>query len=186
MWDIKSGKYKDTYEMVIDTPITFKNCYLKNFIAGECAYVRIMVLEGCVFEQAAFDTCYANSGMTLDRCQFRNDIFLFAWSGNNQQGKPIIISDCIFDGFVDMYDAWFEGPITVSRNRFIKGTNLLGNRGQPYQVRFDVAPIIEENERKLDLDGEITSWKNSHNLPNMPIALGTLPRRKRFLNSNRW
>ncbi len=156
---IKSGEMKGYTETVIEQSVVFRNCDLKLLIAGECAYRRPIVLEQCRIENAAFDTCYAKAGMRMADCTFSNDIFLFLWSGHNKQ--PIEILNCTFRGYVDMFDAWFQGPVTIKHCRFLKGTNLLGNQGQPYRVSFDVAPVIVDNEGVLNLDGEIQDWKSA-------------------------
>jgi hypothetical protein len=54
----------------------------------------------------------------------------------------------------------FFGPFKLSNCNFIKGTNLLGNQGQPYCVHFAIPPRLEGNKGVLDLDGELAYWRN--------------------------
>jgi hypothetical protein len=72
--------------------------------------------------------------------------------GHNNHDKLISIHNCIFRGFVDFNDAHFNGPIEIIYCQFEKGTNLLGNKGKPYEVLFDIPPRILNNDGKMDFD----------------------------------
>ena len=73
--------------------------------------------------------------------------------GHNMDGTEFRLEHCEFGAFADFYDEWFMGPVRIKGCAFRGGTNLLGMKGQPYQVTFDVEPIIESNTGRLDLDG---------------------------------
>lgn len=65
------------------------------------------------------------------------------WAGHNAPDAPFVLESCRFERFVNFDDEWFKGPVMVRECAFARGTNLLGMRGWPNQVRFDVAPILE-------------------------------------------
>jgi len=77
---------------------------------------------------------------------------LMAYGGHNNFDKLIEIKNSVFKGFVNMSDAWFNGPLEIVGCNFIEGTNLLGNKGTPIQVTFDQDPILYNNSGKMDLD----------------------------------
>ncbi len=77
---------------------------------------------------------------------------LMSMGGHNNPDKLISIHNCIFRGFVDFNDAHFNGPIEIIDCPFEKGTNLLGNKGKPYEVLFDIPPRILNNDGKMDFD----------------------------------
>jgi hypothetical protein len=51
-----------------------------------------------------------------------------------------------------MSDAWFEGPIEISRCNFVKGSNLLGNKETPVRAKFDYVPLMINNSGKVDIN----------------------------------
>lgn len=95
---------------------------------------------------------YFHAGFVMERCRSAGPVDLQC-GGHNRNGNWIRIVDVSFEKFVNFFDCWFEGPVEVSRCKFKCGTNLLGNQNHPCRVTFDVAPIIEQNEGVLTLDG---------------------------------
>lgn len=146
-------------ECLIDSPVTFINCQIKALDASYCTFNKKLTLVDCVIEYASLSASFFLSGLTIDRCIFNNDIFLFSMGGHNAEDKPIIIHDTIFKGYVDMNDAWFMGPLIISKCKFMKGSNLLGNKGQPFEVSFDIKPELIDNQGKLNLDGDLFDWR---------------------------
>ncbi len=138
----------------IPKKVTFRNCYITDIDARDCGFEKLFTLSKCLIVSASFEPSYFLGGATFDGCEFINDIG-FLTMGGSSPGKPLIVRDCVFHGFVNMFDAWFEGPVEISRCSFPKGTNLLGNKGKPYQVRFEVTPILKDNAGKMDVDNEM-------------------------------
>lgn len=48
--------------------------------------------------------------------------------------KPIVIEGNIFTGFLSFFDCQFENVIELRNNIFEKGTNLLGNRRDGFEI----------------------------------------------------
>jgi hypothetical protein len=143
----------------IDRAVTFYNCQIKALDASYCTFNKKLTLVDCIIEAALLSTSFFLSGLTIERCTFKNDIFLFSAGGHNAKDKPIIIHDTIFEGYVDMNDAWFMGPLIISKCNFKKGSNLLGNKGQPFVVTFDIKPELIDNQGNLSLDGDLFDWR---------------------------
>ena len=76
------------------------------------------------------------------------------WFAGGHNNKPILIQDCTFKEFVDVGDCWFHDVVRLERVQFEKGTNLLGDRGSPYQVDFDTEPQI------IGVEGILTESSN--------------------------
>jgi hypothetical protein len=146
------GQYKGTEKAVLN-PITFRDCSLKRLAFEEITFLETIILERCIIQSAYF-VGYIKAGMIMTDCEFTSDMSLplFGWSGHNAIDKPILITKCTFHGFVDTKDAWFQGPVMISKCRFIRGTNLLSNVGRSNATHFDVTPVIIENEGTLDLN----------------------------------
>ena len=137
---------------LIDSPILIKNCLLDDLDAGFIEFEAPVVLENVeVVGTCLFHACCFLAGFSARDCHFRSRVDL-QWRGHNKNGSLFRIENSQFDGFVDFEDAWFMGPVIVRGCAFHGGANLLGMRGQPNQVTFDVEPIIEFNTGRLDLD----------------------------------
>jgi hypothetical protein len=134
-------------------PVRLTGCRLRRLDAACVQFHEPVVLEGCTVESpACFFATYFLAGLRVQGCTFSSALD-FQCGGHNQGGSAILLADCTFRGFVNFFDCWFEGPVVVRRCHFQGGTNLLGNKGQPYEVRFDVPPVIEGNEGELGRDG---------------------------------
>jgi hypothetical protein len=95
---------------------------------------------------------YFFAGLRVAGCTFESPVD-FQCGGHNEGEHEVVLYATAFRGFVNFFDCWFRGPVVVRDCRFEGGTNLLGNRGQPYEVHFDVPPVIEDDEGNLGLDG---------------------------------
>jgi hypothetical protein len=135
-------------------PVSFVGCQLHCIDAVCLHFHHPFVLRDTVIDipSASFYACYFLEGYTIERSTFCGDVD-FQCGGHNATDKPVIIRDSTFRGFVNFLDCWFMGPVEVRNCCFEKGTNLLGNKGQPFEVTFDVAPLIDGNSGDLDLNG---------------------------------
>jgi hypothetical protein len=89
-------------------------------------------------------------GLTIANCTVAEPQIMFG--GHNKDGS-VLIQDSAFQSFADFYDCWFMGPVILKNVRFEKGSNLLGMVGEPYQVKFDVEPVMENIFGNLHSDG---------------------------------
>jgi hypothetical protein len=135
-----------------DSPIVIKNCVLDALDAAFIEFQAPVVLENVeVAGTCMFYHCFFLAGFAATHCHFRSGINL-QFGGHNRDGSLFRIEDSEFDDFADFEDDWFEGRAIVRGCAFHGGANLLGMRGQPNQVTFDVEPIIEFNTGRLALD----------------------------------
>jgi len=127
-------------------------CVFEYFSGSAIQFEKPVRLINCHFKRCQFTFSYFLGGLTIDNCTF-DDYLDFQAGGHNKAGNPIIITNNQFAGFVNFFDCWYESEIIIISNSFQKGTNLLG---KPFNipVTFDVAPIVEKNIGRLNLDSE--------------------------------
>jgi hypothetical protein len=135
-------------------PVRLAGCHLSVLSAVCVQFHEPVVLEDCTLEAApgAFFAAYFLGGLQISRCSFRSGVD-FQCGGHNQGPRTVLIEDTTFEGFVNFLDCWFTGPVMVRRCRFEGGSNLLGNKGRPFAVQFDVPPVVEDDVGDLGLDG---------------------------------
>lgn len=136
-------------------PVTFSGCELRALSGAIIEFEGPVVLKRTVVSAAVFCGAYFLGGLRVEGCRFESDVD-FGAGGHNRDGSELALTDTVFGGFVDFYDCWFEGPVLIRRCAFEKGTNLLGNVGEPIEVSFDVPPVIEETTGDLALSGRLT------------------------------
>jgi hypothetical protein len=137
----------------VRVPVQFSDCELQRVEAAGAEFEAPVVLERTrVRHGASFWGGYFFGGLRVEACRFEADVD-FQCGGHNGDGAAIVFLDTAFEGFVNFFDCWFEGPVEVRRCAFPGGTNLLGNVGEPFQVRFDVPPVIEGTTGALDRPG---------------------------------
>jgi hypothetical protein len=137
-------------------PVHIVDCLLDQ-LDGPCIeFAGPVLLAGNHIRRVEFFAAYFLAGLTVRGCVFEDNVD-FQCGGHNRDGSAIVIEDSTFRGFVNFYDCWFEGPLAVRRCDFKAGTNLLGNRGKPFEVQFDVTPEVAEVAGTIDADGEGTA-----------------------------
>ena len=169
----------------IDFSITFDNCEIVAFDAGNIFFNKQITLRNCIIKSASFYASYFLSGITIENCEFKNNIFLMSCGGHNTIDTQVIISNSLFNGYVDMFDAWFTGPVKITECNFRKGTNLLGNKKKAWEIQFDTEPYIKNNIGKLDLNDNLFHWDKK------PRILTRLISKKKGMNpltgyKNKW
>ncbi|MGD1002656.1 MAG: hypothetical protein ABSA67_18355 [Candidatus Brocadiia bacterium] len=134
--------------------IEFRACRLNSLDAITAFFQeRLTLIDTRVEAQhGSFWCCYFLKGAQIERCEFISQVD-FSCGEGNKDGSIFALKDTVFHEFVDFTDYIFDGPVEIHGCRFEKGTNLLGNRGQPHVVRFRVPPILEANEGRMDIDG---------------------------------
>jgi hypothetical protein len=135
----------------ISVPITFRNCRISNLDAIDCGFTAHFTMSDCIIELASFEPSYFLGGATFSSCEFLTDVGLLS-TGDTGENEPFSLINCVFRGFANFFDAHFGGPVLISGCTFMKGSNLFGNKGQPYRASFDVAPSLQNNIGKMDVD----------------------------------
>ena len=137
-------------EIEISEPITIEDCVLDSLKAVCCYFQSPVVLRNTkILGDASFYAGYFFRGLCITGCEFLGELD-FQCGGHNKNDNKVILKSTRFDGFVNFFDCWYEGPFIVRDCNFNGGTNLLGNKGQSYEVQFDVPAVIEGTIGKLD------------------------------------
>ncbi len=137
-----------------DKEVVFENCVVEHFSGSVTLFEKPVRFINCLFNKCQFSFTYFLGGLTIKNCKF-DDNLDFQAGGHNKVGKPIIIINNHFSGFVNFFDCWYESGVIIKNNCFAQGTNLLG---KPYNipVTFKVALVIGNNQGQLDIDNEGT------------------------------
>lgn len=133
-------------------PVVLKNTVISPHNVSLTDWIFQPELKLKTWSSGFFLGTYFHAGLLIENCSFKREVD-FQSGGHNCIDKPIIIRNSKFHKFVNFLDCWFSGPIEVQNCCFKQGTNLLGNQGQPYQVQFDLTPVIKGNYGVLDLNG---------------------------------
>ena len=136
----------------INIEIYFENCDIDEINCELIEFFKKITLKNCTIKKANFYSTYFIGGITIESCEFENEVDLQS-GGHNLNGAEIKFLNNTFSNFVNFFDCCFIGPFIMRNNYFKKGTNLLGNKGKPYEVTFETEPIIENTTGNLELDG---------------------------------
>lgn len=140
-------------EDIISTPVVIVRCSILSLDAPFCSFQKQVVLDESEFrEDVSFHASYFIAGFVARHCHFHHSLD-FQSGGHNKGDREFRLEACSFDGFVNFFDCWFEAPVVIKACVFGGGTNLFGNQGQPYQVTFDVKPIVEDTKGHMDMSG---------------------------------
>jgi hypothetical protein len=130
-----------------------QNCYVEKLESEAVNFNGKVQFENSEFESCSFSFAYFNQGFSIQRCVFRTYLD-FQCGGHNSLNNWITIKNTTFSDFVNFFDCIYNGPVEISQNDFQKGSNLLGNLNQSFNVQFDIIPLIEGNKGRLNIDGE--------------------------------
>ena len=151
-------------EMVIENQIIERICfqefpnekrfYLKNSVIDilECTSFEAegeVVIEKCIINNLQIHSCWFRQGLIFSRNHVVNYID-YQMGGHNHE--PMIFDCNIFLDVFNFFDCRFESELSVTRNIFCKGTNLLGNLDTGYKNQFEKGVTVLENVGVLDLD----------------------------------
>ncbi len=132
--------------------LRFERVALAGISAACVQFARPVDFRDCTIEDADFFAAYFLGGLLISSCRFAGPCN-FECGGHNQGGSVVRIADTVFEEFVNFFDCWYEGPVEVHRCSFRGGTNLLGNKGEPFVVQFDAPPSLVGNAGTIDADG---------------------------------
>jgi hypothetical protein len=131
-------------EVIID------NCIIEDFEGSVTQFEQAVKLTTCHFKNCAFTFAYFLQGLVIERCTF--DQYLdFQAGGHNQPGYQVLIQQNTFSGFVNHFDCWYKGQVSVCDNDFQQGTNIAS---QHQLITFEVPPILANNNGPLAIEAE--------------------------------
>jgi|SRR5690554_1170800 len=108
-----------------------------------------LVIENCIISNLKIHSCWFVNGLLLKNCIVR-DYVDYQMGGHNR--SPIIIEGNVFTSFFNFFDCQFESRIELNNNVFIKGTNLLGNKGEGFENSFVEGWSAENNVGRIDIN----------------------------------
>lgn len=101
-----------------------------------------LIIENCIINNFKIHSCWFINGLILKNSIIHNYID-YQMGGHNN--KPIILEGNVFTDFFNFFDCQFENIIVLKSNVFVKGTNLLGNKGEGFENRFVEGWLVENN-----------------------------------------
>jgi hypothetical protein len=130
--------------------IVFENCTIENLSCIMIQFKKRITFRHCLLKKASFNFCYFLGGLTIENCSFQSYLD-FEAGGHNDLEENILIKDNYFERFVNFFDCWFTGPISVINNEFIKGTNILS---KDQYLTVDIPVFSENNVGDLGIESE--------------------------------
>ena len=131
--------------------VHFKNCLINAIdLIGTFELKTHLIIENCIITDLQIHSCWFVNGLLMKNCIIKNFVD-YQMGGHNK--IPIILEGNIFISFINFFDCQFENVIEIKNNIFVKGSNLLGNKDEGFENRFESGWLIENNIGSLDLDG---------------------------------
>lgn len=130
---------------------------LRNCVVGTIDLIGVfdlevhLTIENCVVESMLIHSCWFSEG-----CTIKNSVIVsyvdYQMGGHNL--RPIVLEGNVFNEFFNFFDCQFNDVIEVRNNIFLKGANILGNKGEGFENTFAHGCIVEGNIGSMDVDGE--------------------------------
>ncbi|MBL7154129.1 MAG: hypothetical protein ISS79_10455 [Phycisphaerae bacterium] len=115
-------------EIKISKPITIRNCVLDSLKALFCYFHSPVVLRNTkILGDASFYAGYFFEGLHINQCEFLGELDLQC-GGHNKNENRVILQSTRFDGFVNFFDCWYEGPFVVRGCSSTAVCHLIANR----------------------------------------------------------
>jgi hypothetical protein len=145
--NIELIKLKDVTEKEI---FHLKNCIIGTIDLVGASKLKVqLIIENCIITNLNIYACWFEKGFILENNIILNFID-YQMGGHND--APIVIKGNIFNDFFNFFDCQFNDIIEIQNNCFIKGTNLLGNKGEGFENIFETEIIIKNNIGRVDMD----------------------------------
>lgn len=126
------------------------NCIINTIdLIGVFELNAYLILENCIINNLNIHSCWFVNGFLLKNCIVKNYVD-YQMGGHN--ANPIVMEGNVFIGFFNFFDCQFENRIELKNNVFVKGTNLLGNKGEGFENNFAEGWLIEDNVGKIDIN----------------------------------
>jgi hypothetical protein len=106
-------------------------------------------IENCIIHHLKIHSCWFAKGLILKESIVSSYVD-YQMGGHNN--KPIILEGNIFKDFFNFFDCQFENTIELKDNIFLKGTNLLGNRGEGFENSFAEGWFVDNNLGDVSMD----------------------------------
>lgn len=110
-------------EMETNTAFRFHRCHIGLLTAAAIVFNRPVRFEHCVIESVNFHGAWFPAGFVMQNCKIRSQS-TFDCGGHNRDPHCFTLIQNDFYGSVDFFDICFNGPVNISQNKFLAGTNL--------------------------------------------------------------
>lgn len=139
-------------EIKRDDVILISNCMIKSIdLLAADGFRATVVIENSIIDEVQVHSCWFTAGLVLRNCVVHG-YFQYEMGGHNY--RPFVMEGNVFTGFVDFSFCQFLDRVIIRDNVFMQGTNLLGNRGEKAEVKFETAPEVDGNAGRMDVDFE--------------------------------
>ena len=91
-----------------------------------------------------------DGGFRMKNCTV-NGRAVFDAGMHNKAPNEFALENCVFKEFVNFFDVHFDGPVKVTDNKFVKGTNLCIYLSPPIGIVAGQSILIEGNSGDLSL-----------------------------------
>jgi hypothetical protein len=108
-----------------------------------------LIMENCIIHNLNIHSCWFANGLLLKNCIIKNYVD-YQMGGHNL--KPIVMEGNVFMDFFNFFDCQFKSRIELKYNILVKGTNLLGNKGEGFENSFVEGWLVENNVGNIDLN----------------------------------
>lgn len=112
-------------------------------------FENLVSIKDCVVRDFNIYGSYFLNGLYIDNCEFQCEI---SWQSGGHNREKIFIKNTNFSKFVDFEDCHFENQLILENITFQKGSNLLGNKGTPVEVIFNISPIISNVKGNINMN----------------------------------
>lgn len=127
-----------------------ENCIIMKLVMTGCDLnEKVIIIDSIIHGFHAIGARF-DKGLLLQGCIFNNKLSLEA-SGQNYGAAKIEIENNIFNCYVDFFDAHFLGSILFKNNILNAGSNLLGNKGLPWETMSKEDIIVSNNFGNLQV-----------------------------------
>ena len=126
------------------------NCIINTIdLIGVFELKTHLIIENCIINNFHIHSCWFLNGLTFKNSVVKNPVD-YQMGGHNI--KPIVLEGSVFMGFFNFFDCQFYNIIELRNNVFMRGTNLLGNKGEGFENRFERGWLVENNVGNIDLN----------------------------------
>jgi hypothetical protein len=133
-----------------DKSIIINHCLLESFVSSVTQFSEIIIFNDVCFQKCELVFSYFLRGLTIENCTFKSPLDLQG-GGHNEVGYPIKIWNSTFLGFVNFFDCWYTGEVSISKNDFVKGTTIASHK---QLITFDFPLELLNNNGRLDIETE--------------------------------
>jgi hypothetical protein len=133
-----------------DKVIRISNCLIEGFVGSVTQFSEPVILVNTCFKKCEFAFSYFLKGLTIESCIFESYLD-FQAGGHNPVGYPVKILYNTFLDFVNFFDCWYKGEVSICKNDFAKGTNITS---QMQLITFNFLPDLLGNIGRLDTEAE--------------------------------